>query len=214
MKEGKLIVLVGGDGSGTTSCIKRLKKMLPEEKFFFTYEPKEETIRTFVKSNELSVYEQILGFVLARSIHFRTEVLPELKSGKHVICDRCCESTYAYQIYANDANYNLKVLFSGLDKRARQRRDVDLWINFAVDPEIALKRRKNEGVGTDVFDTKSLEFHSKVREGLDYFLKGLGEDITEPFLYSFTGTAKHVNAELPEENVANEVHRIVTEFIG
>ena len=204
MHEGKLIVFAGGEGCGKSTCMNNLKKVLPKEQFIFTREPggtpSAEIIRDFFLHNELSAFEELLAVKLTRAIHFREKVLPALQKGVHVISDRCHEATWAYQVVAK-SNGELRELFSQIDEHSRLGKNVDLWIDFRIDVNTALKRRMDEGTKVNIFDARPLEYHEKVREGLDDFFKQHKQRVFE------------VNANLPKEKLANTVHNKLQSFL-
>ena len=103
---GKLIVFEGIDGSGTTSQAKELQKRLidkQKEKVYFTKEPSDghigSLLRTFLKNTSCDIdrTSMCLLFVADRIQHTKDEILPNLKNGETVICDRYIWSTWAYQ---------------------------------------------------------------------------------------------------------------------
>ncbi|MCA6071263.1 MAG: dTMP kinase, partial [Endomicrobium sp.] len=106
-KQHLFITIEGGEGSGKTTQSLLLKKYLEQKgyKALLTREPGgtvlAESIRrilldpssNFVPLSELFLYEA------ARAQHVEEFVLPALKAGKVVICDRFIDATMAYQGY-------------------------------------------------------------------------------------------------------------------
>lgn len=201
MKTGKLFVLVGGEGCGKTTCMTALRELLPEDSFVFSREPggtpAAEAVRDIVLTHEMTPFEQLLGFELARSLHFRQKVKPALDAGTHVVLDRCSESTWGYQMVAGEAGDDLRTLFHTLEQHSRHGVPVDVWIDFQVDVETALARRLSDGAQLNVFDHKTLAFHERVREGLDEFLA------------TQTGAVEKVDASAPETQVHTSVAKII-----
>jgi dTMP kinase len=198
VKKGKLIVFAGGEGCGKSTCAQQLQKgMLPENDYLFTREPggteRSEIVRDFFLKNELTAYEELLAVELARAIHFREKILPALCKGVHVISDRCCEATYAYQVYGKQDASLLKNMFLILDQQSRQNQEIDLWIDFSVNVEVALQRRLQERSEVNIFDSRPLEYHKRVREGLDEFFMSRKERVVT------------VDATLSEQLLAEKV---------
>ncbi|HUH65494.1 MAG TPA: dTMP kinase [Syntrophales bacterium] len=120
------------------------------------------------ESAVMSSEAELLLFCAARAQHVRELILPSLKEGKVVLCDRFSDATIAYQGFGR-----------GLDIDAIKRLDVfstgglmpDLTLLFDLPVETGLKRAMariagNRGVpAEDRFEREALEFHRNVREG-------------------------------------------------
>lgn len=176
MGKGKFIVIEGGEGSGKSSAVAWLKSKFPENSLVFTREPggteAAEEIRAVLikkRSEHLDVLTQIALFAAARREHMRTKVIPALKVGKHVICDRFSASTYAYQIVAGNGAEHKK-FFEIVDTAARDGIEPDLTVFLDVDPTIGLARKSSSGDELNVFDERELSFHEAVRRGMKEYL--------------------------------------------
>jgi dTMP kinase len=106
LKRGQFISIEGIEGVGKSSNISAIAKCLKsaEIEFLITREPGgtpvAENIRTLLKDrNNESIPEvaELLMMFSARSLNVRNVILPALKSGKWVICDRFTDSSRAYQ---------------------------------------------------------------------------------------------------------------------
>ena len=165
----KFITFEGGEGCGKTTLIENLKRYLTENgiDFVATREPGGlkvcEEIRNIVKysTEPISKRAELLLFSASRAELVQNYILPNLESGKLVICDRFFDSTRVYQGFANGIS----------DK------DVMSVTNFAtngliphitfyldIDPEIAFKRKGGRDSG-DRIEARDSEYHSMVREG-------------------------------------------------
>lgn len=164
----KFITFEGGEGAGKSTLLNLLKDYLDKNNIDYvaTREPggtdECEKIREFVlKSKGISPLSQFLLFSASRSILVDKVIAPSLKQGKIVLCDRYFDSSRVYQGYCDELNDN----------------DICCITNFAtnglipyitfyldIDPEVAFKR-KQQIDKTDVFETKNLDFHNKVRQG-------------------------------------------------
>lgn len=99
---GRFIVLDGPDGSGTTLHSRLLSERLQKEgnSVLATAEPSSGVIgtslRTMLKSGELSGDALQLLFTADRADHIHHAIEPALKEGMSVVCDRYISSTIAY----------------------------------------------------------------------------------------------------------------------
>ena len=105
----------GVDGSGKTTQGYILKNELSKigKEVIFTREPGgvpgAEEIRELLVQGEKDRWSNItelLLFFAARRHHFEKILLPAIKAGKIVICDRFIDSTFAYQVYGKKVNEN------------------------------------------------------------------------------------------------------------
>ena len=106
---GLFITIEGNDGSGKTTIINGIKKMLNEKgiDYIQTREPGgseiAEKIRQVIldKNNDkMDARTEALLYAASRRQHIVEVVLPALKAGKLVLCDRFVDSSLAYQGYA------------------------------------------------------------------------------------------------------------------
>ena len=104
MTLGKFIVLEGLDGSGKTTQARRLAHALSEIgiEALYTKEPTDgqwgRACRQYAQGKIEARKGEVLGWFLNdREEHLDNEIIPALKSGKWVVCDRYEASTWAYQ---------------------------------------------------------------------------------------------------------------------
>ncbi|QHD65261.1 dTMP kinase [Neorickettsia findlayensis] len=99
------IVLEGIDGSGKSTQVKLLSKFLTKNGYacVVTREPGgtpfAESLRPMILHDLMETMSRLLLIVSARVDHCNKVILPALKEGKIVICDRFIYSTLAYQGY-------------------------------------------------------------------------------------------------------------------
>ncbi|HBM45857.1 MAG: Thymidylate kinase [Parcubacteria group bacterium GW2011_GWF2_38_76] len=178
IKKGKFIVIEGDDGSGKSSAIDYLKKKFGGRKdVVFSKEPGGtlvgDKIRTILQDKEnedMSVMTDLLLYSASRAENIEKVILPALNSGVHVICDRFDLSTLAYQIYARGRQDYLK-FFEKLNKFVIADCKPDLYLFLDVSPEIGAERSRKRGEELSRFDAKSIEFHSRVRDGYRVHLR-------------------------------------------
>lgn len=170
----KFIVIDGGEGSGKSTLIELLKGEY-SDKFVFTREPGgspyAEQIRNLALKSEYAkeaTSETLFALMWAgRHDNIKNTIIPALKSGKSVLCDRFDSATYAYQIHGMGAK-NLEKYF--WQTRSIFLKDIkpDLYIILDVKPEEGLKRIATRE-GLNHFDERSLDFHRRIRKGLLQF---------------------------------------------
>jgi dTMP kinase len=139
---GRLIVIEGLDGAGTTTQAKRLVDHLGATSHL-TREPSDGPIGRLIREmlvgdhaiagSSLSQGTFGLLFAADRLDHLQREVEPALAAGKTVISDRWYHSSLAYQGTGADRDWILTL-------NARARRP-ELTIFLQVRPEVAAKRR-------------------------------------------------------------------------
>ena len=101
----KFIVVEGSEGVGKSTQIKTIKSFLEEHKieYIVTREPGGtsfgESIRSIILDQKNDTYNltDSLLFYASRYENYNKIILPALKSGKTVICDRFHYSTLVYQ---------------------------------------------------------------------------------------------------------------------
>lgn len=166
----RFISLEGGEGAGKTTLLTGLQRKLEasDETVSVTREPGgtplAEQLRSLLLSNAandpaMSTMTEALLLATARRDHVDGFIKPRLKAGHFVLCDRFIDSTRAYQGVAlsSDAINTLEELATDGLKPV---------ITFVLDaPPSALKmRREQRGLNTDRFESRSMEFHDRVRK--------------------------------------------------
>lgn len=111
MKKGKLICIEGPDFAGKSTCISKLKTILPsmydKELFVYSREPGnllntsnakkcEEIRRQLLSEKCKSAYEEAVLFAASRLLHTE-DIIKLLNKGINVICDRYIVSSLFYQ---------------------------------------------------------------------------------------------------------------------
>lgn len=178
MKKGKLIVIEGGDGSGKTTQIQKLKDYFGE-KIICTREPGgtefAEAIRSLALTHPLAGNADgatlFLLMYASRAEHMNHLVRPALDEEKIVVSDRFDSSTYAYNVVAQE-NLDLEEYFWQTREAILGEYKPDLYIYLEVSPEVAQQRLGN-GDRTDInhLDLRKQSFHEAMRRGMDEFLK-------------------------------------------
>lgn len=168
--KGYFISFEGIDGSGKSTQIQRLADFLRSLRFdiVVTREPGGsvggEEIRKLLLQGDVdrwSAETEILLFTAARRDHLERIILPAMKNGQIVICDRFTDSTRMYQGMRGP---KLKKLVDMLDKEVIAH-DPDLTILIDIDPEIGLRRAKSRKTVEERFEDFGLELQKKMRKG-------------------------------------------------
>lgn len=166
--ETMFISFEGIDGSGKSTHARLFAEFLEEKGLSYVLSrepggtPLGETIREFAlkKFPNKTATAELYLFEAARAENFEKVVKPALNAGKVVVMDRFCDSTLAYQGYANDNDLSA-VKF--VDDFATQNTRPELTFYLDLDPQIAQERRK-ERVENDIIEKRGLNYQQKVRE--------------------------------------------------
>jgi dTMP kinase len=160
-RPGTLIVFEGTDGTGKSTQLELLAKTLQDKGLpvISTFEPTNgkygQQIRAlYTNRKKLSLEDELDLFLADRKEHVDTLLIPALKEGKIILCDRYYLSTIAYQGAA------------GLEPAQILIRN-----NFAPDPDLALLfhapietgvERITKGRGETLNDFEKEEYLQKV----------------------------------------------------
>lgn len=165
--QGKFITFEGIEGSGKSTQIRLLTAALDERgiPYVLTREPGgppiSERIRQLLldpENSEMLPETELLLYSASRAQHTGEVILPALRSGKHVICDRYYDSSYAYQGAARELD---KELIRVLTAFCTFHTDPDLTVLLDMDVETGQARIQDRKL--DRLELESLDFHKKVR---------------------------------------------------
>jgi len=167
-KRGLFITFEGPEGSGKTTHSRLLVGFLRKHgyKALHTREPGgtfiSEKIRGILldpKNKKMDVVCEMLLYMAARAQIIKEKILPALKKGRIVICDRFIDATVAYQGYAGGLDVKIIKNIGGLVTRG-------LWpdLTFLLDIE-SRKGLLRAGGYKDRVEKKPLSYHRRVREG-------------------------------------------------
>jgi dTMP kinase len=167
---GKFITVEGCEGVGKSTQTRLLKEYCQREGVdaYFTREPGgtpvAERIRGLIldgANTGMDAFCELLLYEAARRQHTRELILPLLKSGKTVFCDRYIDSTLAYQGYARGLS-GAKI--RTLNEWASDGAPIALTLFLDADP-VAGFIRKGGADKTDRLEAEGAEFHKRVYEG-------------------------------------------------
>jgi len=176
--KGKFITIEGPDGSGKSSVVEFLK--LNINNCITTKEPGSPLdsgcveIRKFIldPDREIDNEAEIFLYMADRCQHVNRVIKPLLNQGKHVICDRYIDSTYAYQGWGRRrGNKESLEYIEKLNNYSTGGLIPDLTIILTVDSRVGLSRAtKSEFGKPDRFESEKIDFHERVREGYNHLL--------------------------------------------
>ena len=167
-KRGIFITFEGPEGSGKTTHSRLLCEFLRKKgyKVLHTREPGgtliSEKIRRILldpKNKDMDVACEMFLYTAARAQIVKEKILPGLKQGKIVICDRFTDATLAYQGYAGGVD--LKVI-NNIAAIATKGLKPDITFLLDIDSRAGLLRA---GRSRDRMERKSILYHNKVRKG-------------------------------------------------
>ncbi len=165
---GLFITFEGNDGSGKSSAIKAVYNKLQELGYNVVLSrepggsPIAEKIREIIldKSNVgMDSWTEALLYAASRREHIQKTILPALKDGKIILCDRFLDSSLAYQGGARHLGID-KV--NELNQFATEGLTPDLTIFVCVHPEVGLARIKKNLRDMDRLELETIEFHHNV----------------------------------------------------
>lgn len=167
----KFIVVEGSEGVGKSTQIKTIKSFLEEQQieYIVTREPGGtsfgESIRSIIldQNNDTDNLTDALLFYASRYENYNKIILPALKNGKTVICDRFHYSTLVYQGVVGEDELVKKIhnIFDSIFSKS-----IDHIIYLYTDPEESLKRISRRSI-TDKFESRGLEYLSKLNKAYE-----------------------------------------------
>jgi dTMP kinase len=167
-KRGFFITFEGAEGSGKSTQIKRAADDLRRRglKVLVLREPGGtrigESLRTVILNRhfrEMNPKTELLLYLAARAQLIHERILPALREGTVVICDRFEDSTLAYQGYGR--GLPVRDILEISRKWVRGARVPDLTILLDIAPADGMKR----GGRSDRMELEAMAFHERVRRG-------------------------------------------------
>ena len=179
MTEGVFITFEGGEGSGKTTQINKLAERLAQEgaKVLTTREPggteEAEKIRNLIVQRDggnWTPMAEVLLINAARVMHIEKVIVPALKEGKIVLCDRFTDSTRAYQGYGHGFELNK---INKIQDIVVDSLNPNLTFILDIEPSLGLKRSGRRLAAEalqveqseDRFENMELDFHERLRAG-------------------------------------------------
>jgi dTMP kinase len=199
---GLFITLEGVEGSGKSTQIRHLAKMLTQKGYSVlqTREPggtaTAEAIRRILltpSSHEPVTPEaEALLILAARSQHVTHVIMPALRRGTVVLCDRFSDSTLAYQGFGRGLDLQW---LRAANSVASGGLTPDLTLVLDLPVSVGLARRRADRGQENRLDRETEHFHRKVRRG---FLALADEEPARMTIVNANRTAQEVRDELSE----------------
>ena len=198
-----LITFEGGE-----ACGKSTQSKIFYDWYKFNYDPEaihtrepggvslSEKIRGLLletKGVSISPLSELLLFQASRSQFFNEFVLPTLKEGKSIICDRGVDSTTAYQGYGRGQDV---AMIESLNLISTQNRFPDLTFIIDIQYSHGLKIRRAQEGTVNRLDLEDEEFHKTVNEGYRHLALSNKERIV---ILDYEVGIEKVQAKLREE---------------
>lgn len=170
MGKGIFITFEGPEGSGKSTHIKLLAAYLRSKRHRvrLTREPGGSALAAGIRSllldgqDGLSPMAELFLYEADRAQHVHEVVLPALRKGETVLCDRYTDSTVAYQGFGRGLD---KKTIEALNRIASQSLKPSRTILLDVPVERGLKLAKKKKNKHDRLERAGLSFHRRVRNG-------------------------------------------------
>lgn len=176
---GVFISFEGIDGAGKSTHVAALARLFSDagRDVVQTREPGgtplAEQLRDLVLAQGMDALTEALLMSAARRDHLETLIIPALKAGRVVLCDRFADATFAYQGSARGLDWDQLALLEQLVQGCRGRADAqngaallqpDLTLWFDLPPEQAAVRLHGSRL-PDRFERQPTAFFEAVRAG-------------------------------------------------
>jgi dTMP kinase len=169
---GKFITFEGGEGTGKSTQAAMLALRLESSGLavHLTREPGGSPGAEIIRHVLLTGAAKPLGadveamlFAAARDDHVQCTILPALRSGKWVVCDRFADSTRVYQGILGQVD---EKLINVLERVSVGKLSPDLTVILDMPVQSGLERAtlRRGSAQADRFEGEGVEFHEKLRE--------------------------------------------------
>lgn len=204
-KLGKFITIEGQDGAGKSTNVAVIEAYLKSKDidYVHTREPGGtelgERLRDILLNGKtLSICDdaELLLIFAARAQHIQEVILPTIKSGKWVVCDRFTDATYAYQGGGRELELSQIAALENLVQGAL-RPDLTLLLDLPVEIGIERAGQRSE---PDRFEIEQTSFKNRVRAQYLQSAQQHPERI------------KLIDASQNQQSVADQIEAILTLF--
>ena len=197
---GRLIVFEGGEGCGKSTQASLLASAIGAH---LTREPGGTVLGEEVRNlllqvgrEELHPRAELLLLAAARAQHVQELIIPTLRSGQHVVCDRFSGSTIAYQGYGRGLPIEDVIVANEIATQG-----VQADVTILLDLPLALSMGRT-GVIPDRIEAAGEEFHVRVFEGF------------RAIATADPGRWETIDGSRPVDEVASLIRELVTERFG
>ncbi|MEW5960339.1 MAG: dTMP kinase, partial [Chloroflexota bacterium] len=172
---GLFITFEGPDGSGKSTQIELVAARLQQLGYqvYQTREPGGTSIGNQIRdilhdinNTDMTARAEILLYSASRAQLVEQVILPRLARGEVVLCDRYADSTFAYQGYGRQLDFDTLRLITRFATQALVP-NLTIYLDLAVEEGLQRKERASfSGAGEwNRMDRLELEFHRRVRAG-------------------------------------------------
>ncbi len=201
----KFITFEGPEGSGKTTVIREITQRLESEgwEVVVTREPGgvktgEDIRKILLEGEAIDDRSEALLFAASRREHLVNKVLPALREGKVVLCDRYIDSSLAYQGYARGIGVEE---VRSINEFAINGLYPDLTLYLDIRASVGIQRINDNQRTQNRLDREKLDFHEKVVEGYRQIIHN------EPNRFAV------INAEQSIEEVANSTYESIIKYL-
>ncbi len=207
MRKGKFITLEGGEGVGKTTNLNYIKQLLEQQgvSVVVTREPGGTTIaekirQLLLENSDEVVAEQteLLLMFAARAQHVQHVILPALKQGQWVLCDRFTDATYAYQ---GGGRLMDVTMIEWLENKIQGDLRPNLTLLLDAPIDVGMDRANKRGK-LDRFESEKQAFFERVRTA--YLQRA----------HQYPQIIKIINADQPLEKVQTEIRNVIDRLIN
>lgn len=201
------VTIEGIEGAGKSTCMAVLRRFFEArgEPVVSTREPGGtelgERIRELLLSHShegMTLKSETLLMFAARAEHLAQVIEPALAAGRHVLCDRFTDATYAYQGGGRGLPADQIQRLEEWVQEGR-RPDLTLFLDVPVDTGLARAAQRS---APDRFEREQAEFFERARRVY------LDRARSEP------GRIHVIDASQPLEAVAGHVEQVLQQVIG
>ncbi len=204
--QGSFITLEGIEGAGKSTCMAEVRKVLKENgrEVLETREPGgtllgEDLRQLLLGHKHAGMHEdtELLLMFAARAEHLHQKILPALREGQWVLCDRFTDASYAYQ-------------GGGRGMGMKRIATLEAWVQGDIRPHLTLLmdlpveqglERAGKRSSPDRFESEALAFFERVRQT---YLDIARRD---------PGRVKIIDASRPLKEVQAQVHAVIEAFL-
>ncbi len=169
--KGLFITLEGGDGSGKSTIARMLKEHYSNYEIIHTREPGgsviAEKIRALILDPDNKALDpkcEALLYAASRRQHIVDTIIPALRKGAIIICERFLDSSLAYQGFGRELGFE-EILNINLFAIENIMPDITIYLD--VDSKLGLERIENR-LNKDRLDLETSDFHKRTQEGYKF----------------------------------------------
>jgi dTMP kinase len=177
------ITFEGGEGVGKTTQVKLLSEWMSDRNISHvtTKEPGAPDIKECIEIRKVLLnpkYDitgsaELLLFLADRAQHVEKFIIPKIRDGMNVVCDRFSDSTRVYQSIRKIGRTKLDLLLAFATRGLVP--DMTFILDMPVKEALERSRAKSEYEGGDRIEREVVDFHEKVHQGFRKLSESLSE---------------------------------------